>query len=156
MNYLFIMVTRNENCPACPWIQYQVNVRIYKLCHRELQAVSQRRSHENKICICHSFSCGMRFSQHESPKSQHESLATSAGIGDKCWENASHMKNHDRCIFSHDTNRKAVKIPFLNEISLNIVWRHVKLLTSNIGAQEVVPRIGRSLIGIYIDVWTPN
>ena len=68
----------------------------------------------------------------------------------------SHTTKDVKCIFSHDTHRKAAKIPFLNEISLNIVRRHDKLLTSYIGAQEVVPRIVLSLFGIYVDVWTQN
>jgi hypothetical protein len=43
-------------------------------------------------------------------------------------------------------------MPFLYEISLNIVWRRDKLLTSDIGAQELVPSIVMPLCGIHVDV----
>jgi hypothetical protein len=50
-------------------------------------------------------------------------------------------RNNTKCNFSHDTHRKGEKIPFLHEISLNIVQHHDKSLMSDIGAQKVVLRM---------------
>jgi hypothetical protein len=103
-------------------------------------------------CISHPLECENEKSHHWSPVISHEPQA-SERLPVTCGEIfRSHTTKDVKCIFSHDNTQKGSKIPFLNRLSLNFVWHHAKLFTSDIGAQKVVPRIVTSLVAMYIDV----